>query len=59
MVKDVIQFAKNQVEKAKKDLKDAEELITRLRKAGENVAELQTKMNELKLKVKRYEEAFK
>lgn len=59
MVKDVIEFAKSQVEKAKKDLKDAEELITRLRKAGENVAELQAKLNELKLKVKRYEEAFK
>jgi len=58
MVSDMVEYAREQIKKAKKDLETAEELVQRLRKAGENVAELEARIRELKLKIDRYEKAF-
>jgi len=58
MVNDILEYARSQIERAKRDLESAKELVARLRKAGENVAEMEARIRELELKLKRYEEAF-
>lgn len=59
MAEEFLVRARSRIEEAKKQLEEAEALISRLQRAGEDVSQLQQRANELKYKIQRYEEAFK
>ena len=58
MVEDILEFARNQIKRAEEDLEKAKVLCEKLRKAGENVADLTAKIHELETKLERYKKAF-
>ena len=58
MVKETIEYVKGEIAKAEKELEEAKELIERMRKAGENVSDLEIRYRELKEKLEAYKRAF-
>lgn len=59
MANEVIKYIQAEIERAEKQLKDAEDLINRMKKAGENTTDLEIRYRELKEKLEAYKRAFK
>lgn len=58
MVKETLDYVRNEIAKAEEELEKARELIERMRKAGENVSDLEIRYRELKEKIEAYKRAF-
>lgn len=58
MVKETLDYVRNEIAKAEAELEKARELIERMRKAGENVSDLEIRYRELKEKIEAYKRAF-
>ena len=54
----MIDMIREQIAELEKQVKEAEELITRLKSAGEDVTALQLKLTQVKQKLERYKKAF-
>jgi len=59
MVEEIVKWAQSEIERAEKELEQAEALIIRLKRAGENVATLEAELREAKRRLANYKEAFK
>jgi len=58
MVEEVIAWARGEIERADNELKKAEVLVERLRRAGEPTAEMEAKVREVRRKLEQYRKAF-
>lgn len=59
MAEEVVNTARAAIEEAEKQLAEARDLLTRLRKAGEDVTQAETEYRATKLRLDRYKRAFK
>mgnify|MGYP000250468108 CR=1 FL=1 len=58
MAEDIVKYVRGEIERAEKELEKARDLIERMRKAGENTADLEIRYRELKAKLDAYKKAF-
>jgi len=54
----MIDMIREQIKELEKQVKEAEELINRLKAAGEDTTSLQIKLTQIKTKLERYKKAF-
>ena len=54
----MLDMIREQLKELEKQVKEAEELIARLKAAGEDVTSLQLKLTQTKQKLERYKKAF-
>lgn len=59
MSEEILEVVKGDIDEAETQLKAAKELIDRLRKAGEDTAELERKYREAAGRLRRFKTAFK
>lgn len=58
MAERIIESVKEDIRKAEESLKVAKELTSRLRRAGEDVSDLEREIRRLELRIERYKKAF-
>lgn len=58
MSKEIITKVRQDVEEAEKQLTVAKDLIARLRRAGEDVSEMEREQRRIELRIARYKKAF-
>jgi len=58
MVEEVIAWARGEIERADNELKKAEVLVERLRRAGEPTGELEARIRETRRRIEQYKKAF-
>lgn len=58
MASDIIKLAQGDIERAESDLQTARDLIDRLKRAGENTAELESNYAKAQARLRRFKAAF-